>query len=686
MCGIAGIISSDRCHSALQREHMRRMLAMIRHRGPDQFGIYQDSDAILGSARLSIIDLSAGQQPISNEDGTLWIVFNGEVFNYVELRPDLESRGHRFTTNTDTEVVLHLYEDFGSDCLHHLNGEFAFAIWEPQKLRLFLARDRFGIRPLFHTQSGGSFLFASEMKALLAYPGVCAEIDPVTVDQIFTYWSPLPGRTVFRGIREIPAAHLLIHSDGRTAVKRYWDLSFPPEKQTLYQDGPLAVAEKLEEFQELLTDATLIRLRSDVPVGAYLSGGLDSSLLARLITTTAKKQLTTFSVTFDDPEFDESKFQMRMAHFLGTKHEVVHATHADIARVFPEVIRHTETPITRTAPAPIFLLSKLVRDSGFKVVLTGEGADEVLAGYDIFKEAAVRRFWARHPESGIRPLLLRRLYADIPGLASTSTSFFTAFFRSGLSEVDSPYYSHLVRWRNNARTRRFFSGDAADAIARGISHNHLVPELPPSFMTWGQLQRAQYLESTIFLSQYLLCSQGDRMAMAHSVESRLPFLDYRVVEFCNRLPAALKLRGLKDKYLLRRLGRDLLPPEVCERPKRPYRAPIHRSFFCKPMPDYVRELLSPERLKVVQLFNPAGVAQLTRKATAGVQLGETDNMALAGILSTQLVHFHFVSNFTSERPISENENDIKICGASSAILRENVSTGRSFERNPRRAI
>jgi asparagine synthase (glutamine-hydrolysing) len=232
MCGIAGVVNFEKRDSASQPEHMRRMLAMIHHRGPDQFGIYRDATSTLGSARLSIIDLSTGQQPISNEDGSLWIVFNGEIFNFVELRPDLERLGHRFTTNSDTEVLLHLYEEFGIECLQRINGEFAFAIWDAHRRRLFLGRDRLGIRPLFYTQVNGTFLFASEVKALLAYPQVVREIDPVTLDQIFTYWSPLPGRTIFRGIHQILPGHFLTYSGGEVAMKRYWSLTFPSEAST----------------------------------------------------------------------------------------------------------------------------------------------------------------------------------------------------------------------------------------------------------------------------------------------------------------------------------------------------------------------------------------------------------------------------------------------------------------------
>ena len=500
--------------------------------------------------------------------------------------------------------------------MQQLNGEFAFAIWDVRSRQLFLGRDRMGIRPLFYTRVNETFLFASEMKALLAYPGVERDIDPVTLDQVFIYWSPLPGRTIFRGIQQIPPGHFLQYSGADVSVKPYWAHTFPPGTATGSSDRS-ELREYLDEFRELLIDATLVRLRSDVPVGAYFSGGLDSSMVARIVTARTTNRLSTFSVTFDDPAFDESAFQLRMSRLLGARHEVVHVSHADIARVFPDVVWHAETPIMRTAPAPMFLLSKLVRDGGIKVVLTGEGADEVLGGYDIFKEAAVRRFWSKYPASEVRPQLLRRLYADIPGLAKTN-SFLTEFFRSSLLETDSPYYSHLVRWRNNARTKRFFSRDVGDAVTRESGADQLATELPPLFKTWGPLQRGQYLESTLFLSEYLLSSQGDRMVMAHSVESRLPFLDYRVVEFCSRLPSALKLRGMTEKYLLRQLGREFLPDEVWQRPKRPYRAPIHKSFFSKGAPDYVCDLLSSDGLKSTGLFRPEAVGQLVNKVRSGV--------------------------------------------------------------------
>ena len=658
MCGIVGRVNFDEAR-AVPEERVRGMLAVLRHRGPDEFGIYLDEQAALGSARLSIIDLAGGQQPITNEDETLWIVFNGEIFNYLELRPQLEARGHRFRTATDTEVVLHLYEDFGADCLRFLNGQFAIAVWDTRDRSLFLARDRLGVRPLFYTMADDALIFGSEIKAILTDPSVRAEIDPVALDQIFTFWSTASPRTAFRGILEVPPAHYLTVRRGKTRLQRYWQLSFP----CAADDQRLPASERnaeeyLDEFRDLMVDATRIRLRADVPVGAYLSGGLDSSIIAALIRKYTNNHLDTFSIAFSDPNFDESIFQRQMARFLGTNHQVVFVTPEDIGRVFPEMIWHTETPVMRTSPAPMFLLSKLVHDHRFKVVLTGEGADEFLAGYDIFKEAAVRRFWARNPESRVRPRLLQRLYPDIPGLAGSA--FLTAFFRAGLTDMDSPYYSHAVRWRNNSRTRRFFSDDVIQAVESEGRDSVQSLGYPPRYDEWGPLERSQYLESTLFLSQYLLSSQGDRVAMAHSVEGRYPFLDHHVVEFCTRLPSHLKLSGLKDKILLRMLGRELLPDQIWRRPKRPYRAPVHRSFFHDGTPDYLQELLSPAQIKAAGLFRPLAVSRLLEKIRSGVPLGETDDMALAGIISSQLTHQQFVADFRKPPALSDRDA-IKRC-------------------------
>jgi len=671
MCGIAGMF--NRSGREIAREvDLRQMLAMLRHRGPDEFGILLDGEAGLGNARLSIIDLSGGSQPIANEDETLWIVFNGEIFNYVELRPELEARGHRFRTSSDTEVILHLFEEYGPRCLERMNGQFAIAIWDTRRRRLFLARDRLGVRPVFYTQVADTLLFASEIKSILSDRRVRAEIDPAIVEQTFRFWAPLGPKTVFRDILELPPGHFLLADSRSVQVEPYWQNRFPAQAPPQTNGAPpKSVEAVVEEFRALLIDACQIRLRADVPVGAYLSGGLDSSTIASIVRHHTTNRLVTFSIAFNDEKFDESQFQQQMAAHLGTDHHVVQAKHEDIGEVFPAVIWHTEVPILRTAPAPMFLLSKLVRDTGFKVVLTGEGADEFLAGYDIFKESKVRRFWAEQPDSKVRPLLLKRLYPDIGGLGKTNAEFLAAFFGEGLLETDSPWYSHAVRWRNNRRTRRFFE-DGVLAANENAHFERLAAALPPQFKNWAPLARAQHLEITIFLSQYLLSSQGDRMGMAHSIEGRFPFLDYRVVEFCNGLDPRLKMRCLQEKYLLKKAAQPWLPDLIRQRPKRPYRAPVHRSFFNHATPDYVRELLAPAALKATGLFKAGPVQQLVSKIQGGSGVGETDDMALAGIISTQLVHHLFVSNFRRPDPLSARDR-VKVCKVNPSASLESLN-------------
>ncbi|MFO1477573.1 MAG: asparagine synthase (glutamine-hydrolyzing) [Verrucomicrobiota bacterium] len=662
MCGIAGMFDRSR-RSAIAESDMRQMLAMLRHRGPDEFGFLLDREAAIGNARLSIIDLSGGSQPIPNEDETLWVVFNGEIFNYIELRPDLEARGHKFRTSSDTEVILHLYEEYGPDFLNRMNGQFAIAIWDTRKRRLFLARDRLGVRPLFYAETPDkTLLFASEIKSILSDRRMPASIDPLQVDQVFRFWSTLTPNTVFKGIAELPPGHYLWADDKSVTVERYWQNRFPEDARGA--ESPSTAEEAVEQFRALLIDACRIRLRADVPVGAYLSGGLDSSTIAAIVRRFTTNRLVTFSIAFSDEQYDESAFQREMAGHLGTDHHVVRATHGDIGRVFPEVVWHTETPIMRTAPAPMFLLSKLVRDTGFKVVLTGEGADEFLAGYDIFKESKVRRFWAQQPQSAWRSALFRKLYPDIKGLSGSNPAFLAAFFGEGLGETDSPWYSHAVRWRNNRRTRRFLNDDIIAASGERCM-DALSGELPPAFKRWHPLARAQYLEISIWLSQYLLSSQGDRMGMANSIEGRFPFLDYRVVEFCNGLDPRLKMRGLREKWLLKRAAQPWLPDAIRRRPKRPYRAPVHRSFFNDATPDYVRDLLSPAALGESGIFKSGPVEQLVRKIQAGSPIGETDDMALAGILSTQLLHQQFVKSFRRNEPLSGSDR-VKVCRINSA--------------------
>ena len=640
MCGIVGFYGRPAGH--LPDEYLlKRMLAAVAHRGPDGQGVYLDDATGLGHARLSIIDIRSGKQPMCNEDGSVVVTFNGEIFNYIELRNDLIARGHRFRTNSDTEVIVHLYEEKGPDCVQYFNGDFAFALWDRRKNLLMLARDRMGVRPVYYTRHRGCLFFASETKALLEVPGFCPNLDPIALDQVFTFWFPLAPRTPFKDIFELPPAHVLIASPDRILVRRYWQLSYPDANDGRGLDGR---SEKLiaEELKQLLFDATRIRLRSDVPVGAYLSGGLDSSIVTAIVKELVPDQLRTFSVTFASNEFDESEFQLQVVKALRTEHSSIQCRAADIARELPAVIRHTERPILRTAPTPLFLLSDFVRRNGFKVVLTGEGADEVFAGYDIFKEAKIRRFCAPYPQSSRRPLLFRRLYHYLPRLQAQSQKYLEAFFASNLDAADDPLFSHLPRFRTTAGAKIFFSNEFRNSIRGYDALADLRDDLPAEFARWHPLSQAQYLEAAYLLPSYILSAQGDRVAMAHAVEGRFPFLDHRVVEFAARIPPKIKLRTLREKHILRESVRDLLPSAIGDRPKQPYRAFESESFVGSNAPGYVEECLSSDEIRQSGVFDAQAVERLWNKCRKQTTIGARDNMALVGVLSTQLWQRQFV--------------------------------------------
>jgi len=646
MCGICGVVSLDGTLELPERLP-ERMIGSLRHRGPDEFGAWRDDRAFLGHARLSIIDLASGQQPLCAEDDRHWIVFNGEIFNYPELTTELEGLGHVFRTRSDTEVIVHAYQQWGEQCVERFNGQFALAIWDRRESSLFLARDRFGIRPLFIARAGNALLFASEMKALFAWPGLERRLEPSRLAEVFTYWTNIAPATPFAGVSQLPPGHTAMVRGGAAVVsppppplpdclqvRRYWYPRFLSAREDAQHPGRSARQAMARRVREGLEAASVIRLRADVPVGAYLSGGLDSSATAALIHSCTDNRLRTFSVGFQDRDYDETQWQRAMAAHLGTEHSTIEVDHEAIAGRFADVVWHTETPILRTAPSPLFSLSGLVRENGWKVVLTGEGADEVFCGYNIFREAKVRRFWARQPQSPHRPLLLARLY---PYLAQSPPQFLQRFYGQGLDQAEHPCFSHGPRWQNTGMMTTFLEPEALGPLHNGEPEARLLASLPDEFETWGPVARAQYLEMTTFLAGYLLSSQGDRMLMGNSVEGRFPFLDHELAEMALAMPAAARLPLLQEKQLLKDAVADLLPPAIVSRPKQPYRAPDSAAFTAGVGRSLAVEALDPDALRDVGFWQPERVAGLVRKWEAGRLVSARENMAFVGVLSTQML-------------------------------------------------
>ncbi len=636
MCGIAGFYPN--LYKEESQSILKRMLTRIKHRGPDESGVFISDQVALGSVRLSIIDLVSGTMPISNYDDSLWIVFNGEIFNYIELREELFKKGHQFKTNSDTEVVLHLYEEYGSDFLNKLNGQFAIAIWDKKKEELFLARDRVGIRPLFYTVVGGSFVFASEMKSFLEFPKMEFKISAKNLSEYFTFWTSLSPNTAFEGIFEIPPGSFMVINKKGIKKTNYWKL--PIHKPNEYKYNNIEEASK--EFEEIFLDAVKLRLRADVPVAAYLSGGLDSSITTSFIKKISPKNLKTFSIGFTEKDFDESSYQNTAVKYFDTQHSSITCSPKEIAKNFKEVVWYTEAPLLRTAPTPMSLLAKNVKDHHIKVVITGEGADELLGGYNIFKETKIRRFWAKDPQSKYRSLLLKKLYPYLPQMKSANSNILKMFFGYKLNETESPIYSHLLRWNNTSRIKNYLSKEYKDLIGDYNPINTIEKLLKDRLEGYDSLTKAQWIELNIFMSGYLLSSQGDRMAMANSIEGRYPFLDHRVIEFAMQLNPDLKLHGLNEKYLLKKMMKGRLPDSILNRSKQAYRAPIKSTFISSVLPKYLKEMFSDDRIISYGIFNLKHVKLLLTKMHSKKQVSEIDNMALTGILSTQILYDLFV--------------------------------------------
>ncbi|WP_417861333.1 asparagine synthase (glutamine-hydrolyzing) [Winogradskyella sediminis] len=637
MCGITGFYNFN-TNTNNKVTTLKQMLTRIKHRGPDESGIYISNNIGLGSVRLSIVDLETGTMPLSNHDDSLWIVFNGEIFNHIELREELLAQNHTFKTQSDTEVLVHLYEAYGPAFLNKLNGQFAIAIWDKNKQELFLARDRVGIRPLFYTTINNTFVFASEIKSFLEFPEFSPKLSAKALSEYFTFWTTIGSNTAFTDVHELPPGSYMQLSSNSKTIKTYWELPLSTPENYKYK----TVSEAAETFETLFTDAVKLRLRADVQVGAYLSGGLDSSITTSYIKKLSPKQLHTFSMGFTDKVFDESDFQNTAKDYFKTQHTSITCSPKAISDNFKAVVWHSEAPLLRTAPTPMHLLAKSVKEHHIKVVITGEGADELFGGYNIFKETKIKHFWAKDPKSKYRPLLLKKLYPYIPQISKANNAILKLFFGYKLNETKSPIYSHLLRWNNTSRLKNYLSKNYKSAIQDHHPIKDIEMQLEAKFKNLDYLSKAQWIEFNFFMSKYLLAAQGDRMAMANSIEGRYPFLDHRIIEFCMSLHPDLKLNGLNEKYLLKKIVKGKLPESIVNRSKQAYRAPIQSVFFSKHMPPYLTLMLSDKKINEFGIFNATYVNQLRKKMTVNKQVSEIDNMAITAVLSTQILYDLFI--------------------------------------------
>ncbi|RYY03786.1 MAG: asparagine synthase (glutamine-hydrolyzing) [Gammaproteobacteria bacterium] len=640
MCGIAGILPYKGFGESENPIFLLHTMAeAIKHRGPDAEGFYHDQHIGFAHRRLSIIDLAGGAQPMQTPDGDLCVTFNGEIFNFIELRAQLIAKGYEFVSQSDTEVILHLYREYGLGFPSHLNGQFAIGLWDKREKTLMLVRDRVGICPLYYFSNSEKFVFASEIKALVPVLPEKLEIDPQSLDAIFTGWTCVAPATIFKNIFQVNPGTLLIIKDHGITEKTYWNLEFPTQ-QDQYDLRSESVL--VEELRERLLAATKLRLRSDVPVGAYLSGGLDSSVLVALMHTQTDARLRTFSLGFVDSALDETSFQNQVVNFLGTDHSRTEVSYAQLAQNLVNTVWHTESPILRTAPVPMGMLSNLAHQQGYRVVLTGEGADEVLGGYDIFKEAKVRQFWAKNPDSKWRALLLSRLYPYMDLPKGDAAVYLKRFFGVGLDNPGLLWHSHLPRWQTTNKAKMFFSENLNEQLrSRANYEAQITSVFPEQANDWHSFHKAQYLEIKTLMSGYLLSSQGDRMLAKNSVEGRFPFLDHTLIEFANRLPPKIKMKAMQEKNILRKMAQRYLPPEISQRHKQPYRSPNVSASQGSLFGSGLAEYLSEEQLNHAGLFDSKKVSLLIKKARGDKPLNTAESQALTGILTTQILHQQF---------------------------------------------
>jgi asparagine synthase (glutamine-hydrolysing) len=642
MCGIAGAIDLN----GRREFSASRLLAMtgaIAHRGPDDEQIHVEPGVALGARRLSIVDLAGGRQPISNEDGSIWVTQNGELFEYPELQRELQGLGHRLATRCDTELWAHLYEERGEGMFEKARGQFAVALWDRNTRTMILGRDRVGICPLYYAQADGWLLWGSEIKALLASGLIEARVDAKGIDLFFNTFCAGTTRTFFEGVKSIPPGHYLRVHDGRLELKKYWDLDFPDAGQERRLSDP---APLVDELEFLMRQAVERRLRGDVPVVSYISGGLDSTVVLGLSSRQRGYAVPSFTIGLDKAGPDERSHAAESAQALGSKLTTVTMNRADIVAAYPELIRAAEGPVMDSSAACLMRLARAVHAQDYKVVLTGEGADEALAGYAWFKTQKIRDIlnWGPVPVvlKGARNLALASIGGtthrpDLLGINGTRTA-------------QQDVYDFMGQARS-----RLYSAAMWNRLA-GYSAYDDLDITNDRFSRWHSLNQSLYVGYKVMLPGLLLLGKGDRVAMNSSVEARYPLLDDDLIAFCASIAPEYKLRGLTDKWLLRQVAARTLPIQIANRPKTMFRASRSDAFFHRDRPPWVDQLLSPESLKTTGWFDPAGVA---RERAAQVRFPRITprriimDLSLTCVIATQLWHHIYLGGGLCDLPTWE---------------------------------
>lgn len=591
MCGIAGIVSLT--GRPVFEDEIRAMCAVLAHRGPDDEGRYVGAGVGLGMRRLSIIDLNTGHQPIANEDGSVWVVFNGEIYNFQELRRDLEMRGHRFATATDTETIVHLYEDQGPRCVDRLRGMFAFAVWDDRRRQLLLARDRLGIKPLYYAESNGRLVFASELKAILQLSEIERRLNWRAVKHLFTGLTTPRTESIVDGIRKLEPAHVLMVAPGcPPRSERYWDVRFDP-------DYGRSEADVIEQLRALLEETVRLHLVSDVPLGAFLSGGIDSSLILAMMARQSSRPVKTFSIGFADQDFSELAYARLVANAFGTDHHEL-VLEPDVVLTLGELAWFLDEPFGDSSAIPTYMVSKLASEH-VTVALSGDGGDELFAGYDKYVvEQRERR--VRHIPAPVRRALGMMTAVFPPGMRGRN-------FLRHMTLPDRERYLDAGRLFSEATQRRLFRPEVIELFADYDPRAAAVEYLEHADGHW--LSALQHLDLKAYLPLDIL-TKVDRMSMAHSLEVRPPLLDHTLVEFVATIPPELLLSKGKTKYILRRALRGILPDAVIDRSKRGFAIPLGR-WFRGQLHEIVHEILLSETSRNRRIFNPGYIEELTRR-------------------------------------------------------------------------